>query len=147
MTDMLGTKSWANELIQNYREGFSDAEVAAALNITIREFNTQLSDNPTFAKLVDFGRTLSTAFWEGLARKNVANKSFNSSLYGFYMKNKFGWSDKVETTNTNENTNTNLDELRQQVMSKINLLVKQNHPELAEAQRVLQPVVVKEDSE
>jgi hypothetical protein len=145
MSDMMGTKSWAKELIENYRQGFSDAEVAAAMNITIREFYTQLSDNPSFAKLVEFGRTLSTAFWEGLARKNVTNKTFNSSLYGFYMKNKFGWTDKVETTNTNENVNTNLDELRSQVMDKINVLVKQNHPELAEAQHVLQAAVIKDE--
>lgn len=138
MSEVMGTKSWAKELIENYRQGYSDAEVAAALNITVREFYAQLSDNPSFAKLVEFGRTLSTAFWEGLARKNVGNKSFNGALYGFYMKNKFGWADKVETSNVTENTNINLDELRNQVMEKINQLVKQNHPELTEAQHVLQ---------
>jgi hypothetical protein len=148
MSAMLGTTtSWANELIENYRQGFSDAEVAAALNITIREFHTQLADNASFAKLVEFGRTLSAAFWESLARKNVGNKAFNSSLYSFYMKNKFGWADKVETTSVGENTNINLDELRQQIYQKVGQLVKQNHPELADAQRVLQPVLVKELSE
>lgn len=145
MSDVMGTKSWAKELIENYRQGFSDAEVAAAMNITIREFYAQLSDNPSFAKLVEFGRTLSTAFWEGLARKNVTNKAFNSSLYGFYMKNKFGWTDKVETSNTNENVNTNLDELREQINLKISQLVKQNHPELADAQHVLQASVKERD--
>jgi len=147
MSEVMGTKSWAKELIENYRQGFSDAEVAAAMNITVREFYTQLADNPSFAKLVEFGRTLSTAFWEGLARKNVSNKAFNSSLYGFYMKNKFGWTDKVETSNTNENVNTNLDELRNQINDKIALLVKQNHPELAEAQHVLQAAAKKDEDE
>lgn len=134
------TRSWAKELIENYRQGFSDAEVAAAMNITIRAFHQQLADNPTFQKLVEFGRTLSLAFWEGLARKNVGNKSFNSPMYAFYMKNKFGWADKVETTNTNENTNIDLDTLRAEINRKIGELVKKNHPELADAQRVLVPV-------
>lgn len=141
MSDVqVDTRSWAKELIENYRQGFSDAEVAAAMNITIKAFHQQLSDNPTFQKLVEFGRTLSLAFWESLPRKNVLNKSFNGPVYAFYMKNKFNWADKVETTNANENTNTNLDELRQEVSRKVAELVKANHPELADAQRVLLPV-------
>ena len=141
MSEVMGdTRSWAEQLIENYRQGFSDAEVAAAMNITIKAFHQQLADNPTFARLVEFGRTLSLAFWESLPRKNVSNKSFNGPVYAFYMKNKFGWADKVETSNVNENTNTNLDELRSEVNRKIAELVKLNHPELADAQRVLVPV-------
>ncbi len=141
MSEVMGTeKAWATELINNYKEGFSDAEVAAAMNVTIKEFQNQLANNPTFAKLVEFGRTLSLAFWEGLARKNVSNKTFNGALYGFYMKNKFGWADKIDTNNTSENTNVPLDELRASVMRDIDRLVKANHPELSEAQRVLRPV-------
>jgi hypothetical protein len=141
MTEVLGdTRSWAKQLIENYKEGFSDAEVAAAMNITIREFHAQLSNNPSFQKLVEFGRTLSLAFWEGLARKNVANKTFNGALYSLYMKNKFGWADKIDTTNNNENTNISLDELKTQVMRDIDRLVSKGHPELTEARKVLQPV-------
>lgn len=134
------TKSWAKELIENYKNGFSDAEVAAAMNITIREFRRQTAENPSFSKLVEYGRTLSTAFWEGLARKNVNNKNFNTSLYNFYMKNKHGWADKVETSSVNENTNMNLDSLKEEIQKKLKKLVDQNTPELADAQRILQPV-------
>lgn len=138
-------KSWAKEMIENYRQGFSDVEVAAAMEITARQFKETISDNPTFARLVEFGRTLSLAFWEGLARKNVNNKSFNGSLYGFYMKNKFGWADKIETSNMNENTNLGSDELYQQIMHKVDALVKQNKPELADAKKVLQAVATARD--
>lgn len=134
------TRSWAKELIENYRQGFSDAEVAAAMNITIKQFYAQLAENPSFAKLVEHGRTLATAFWEGLARKNVGNKNFNTSLYNFYMKNKYGWADKVETNNTTENTNINLDQLREEINRKLKKLTDTNLPQLADAQRVLQPV-------
>lgn len=141
MSEVMGeTRSWAKELIENYKQGYSDAEVAAAMNITIRAFHQQLADNPTFARLVEYGRTLSLAFWESLPRKNVNNKSFNGPVYAFYMKNKFGWADKVETTNNNENTNVNLDELRAEVSRKIAELIKMNHPELTEAQIALMPV-------
>lgn len=134
------TKSWAKELIENYRQGYSDAEVAAAMSITLREFYQQLAENPSFSKLVEFGRTLSTAFWEGLARKNINNKNFNTSLYNFYMKNKHGWADKVETSSTNENVNINQDALKEEIYRKLKKLTDQNLPELADAKRILEPV-------
>lgn len=142
MSEVMGGSktSWAEQLVDYYSQGYSDAEVAAALKITVRDFNRQLTDNETFAKLVEYGRTLSTAFWESLARKNVNNKTFNSPLYAFYMKNKFGWADKVETTNTSENTNISMDALKQEILRKVRDLSDANTPELAAAQEVLKPV-------
>lgn len=137
---MMGGASWATQIIDYYKNGYSDMEVAASLNITKREFNAMLNDNPTFNKIVDLGRTLSAAYWEGLARTNVKNKTFNTPLYNFYMKNKFGWADKIETTNTNDNNNMNLDQLRTEVMRKVKKLVDANSPELVDAVKVLQPV-------
>lgn len=144
---MEDTRSWADKLIECYREGYSDAEVAAAMNITIKAFHSQLGENPSFAKLVEYGRTLSTAYWEGLARKNIMNKSFNTSLYNFYMKNKFGWADKVETSSVNENTNISLDDLRAQIAQKLKKLKDQNLPELTDAQMVLQAPVDSDNDE
>ena len=142
MSEVMGGSktSWAEQLVDYYSQGYSDAEVAAALKITVRDFNRQLTDNETFAKLVEYGRTLSTAFWESLARKNVNNKTFNSPLYAFYMKNKFGWADKVETTNTSENTNISMDALKQEILRKVRDLSDANTPEFAAAQEVLKPV-------
>lgn len=143
MSEVMGgsTTGLATQLVEYYSLGYSDAEVAAALKMTLRDFHRQLSDNATFAKLVEYGRTLSTAFWESLARKNVNNKTFNSPLYAFYMKNKFGWADKVETTNTTENTNISMDALKQEILRKAKDLADANTPELEDAVRVLRPVV------
>ena len=77
---------------------------------------------------------MSQAFWESQARRNLATKGFNSSLYAFYMKNKFNWADKVETTSTNENTNIGLDDLKNQLTTKIREFEKQNTPEVTDAQ-------------
>ena len=141
MSEMLGSSSeWARKLIGYYEAGYSDAEVAAELKITIKEFNKQLAENPGFNKLVQFGRTLSTAFWEGLARKNIVNKQFNTPLYNFYMKNKYGWADKIETSNSNDNTNMNMDALKAELARKLKKLSDDNSFDIAEAQRVLQPV-------
>lgn len=106
-----------------------------------------MQDNKAFAQVVEFGRTLSQAHWEGLARKNISNKSFNSPLYAFYMKNKFGWADKTETINTNENTNVNLDELRTKISRDVADFLKRNTPELTDAARVIKLLQQEEDND
>ena len=128
------TTSKARQIIDLYSVGCSDAEVAAELRITIKEYHKTVKDNAAFGKLVELGRTLSQAFWESQARRNLATKGFNSSLYAFYMKNKFGWADKVETTSTNENTNISLDDLQNQIANKLREFEKRNTPEVTDAQ-------------
>lgn len=135
------THNWAKDIVDYYSQGYSDAEVAAAMSINMRQFNAMLGDNPTFAKLVEYGRTLQRAFWEGLARKNISNKTFNAPLYKLYMANKFGWTDKVESSNVNENTNLNEDQLRAEIEKRIK---KINNPELTDAMIASQPTVQQE---
>ena len=130
-------KSLAKEIINYYSEGYSDAEVAAAMKITVREYFTQINENAVFAKLVEYGRTLSLAWWESQARLNINNKQFNTPLWVFTMKNKYGWADKVETSSVNENHNSDLDELRNRIAKQANKLAKSNHPELASAAKTL----------
>ena len=134
-------KEWAKQVVNLYSEGASDAEVAAELRVTIKEYYKQLGDNKAFAQLVEFGRTLSQAFWEKQARKNIHNKQFNSALWAFYMKNKYGWADKTETVNANENVNTDLDSLRVQVNREVAKFIKDNTPELTDAQRVVKQLI------
>lgn len=128
---------WSTGIISLYTEGGSDAEVAASLRVTLKAFYKQMQDNKAFADLVEFGRTLSQAWWERQFRKNVANKNYNSTLLTFYMKNKHGWADKVESTSSNENTNLNLDELRERALKETERFIKKYTPELTDAQRVL----------
>lgn len=138
-------KAWAKEIIEQYSAGAGDAEVAASLQITLRDYYRQLSDNAAFSQLVEYGRTLSQAFWESQFRKNLNNKGFNSPLLAFYMKNKYGWADKTETVNANENTNMDLDALRQQVTKEVGKFIKAATPELTDAQRVVKLISVETD--
>lgn len=130
-------KEWADELIDMYKDGCSDAEVAAQLKVTIAEFRRQIAENSAFAKLVEFGRTLSLAFWERQARININNKQFNTPLYNFYMKNRHGWADKIDTTSQSEVTTLDLDSLREKMTREVAKFVERNTPELTDAQRVL----------
>jgi len=148
MTDTLGSSaSWATTLVEYYRNGYSDAEVAASMNISMRQFNSMLSDNPTFAKLVEFGRTLALAWWEGQARKNLGNKQFNTPLWVFTMKNKYGWADKVETSNTSENVNYDLDTLRSEIDKKVKRLLKTNSADIVAAHEVVKPIKEEDEPE
>lgn len=134
------TTDWATQLLELYKMGCSDAEVAAEMKMPISQYRQQIKDNVTFAKLVEFGRTYSQAFWEGQGRKNIGNKSFNTPLWSFYMKNKFGWADKSEVIAQNENINTDLDGLRTQVNAQVESFIKKHKPELTDAKLLLSEI-------
>lgn len=131
-------KSWAKQIAEYYGQGYSDAEVAAELKITIKEYYQQMADNPVFAQLVEYGRTLALAFWEGQLRKNLNNKTFNTAGWKYWMANKYGWSEKTETNNNNENVNTNLDDLREKVLQQVAKFIKTNSPELTDAKKLIE---------
>lgn len=132
------TVDWAKRVSDLYAEGAGDAEVAAELRITLKQFYKQMQDNDKFNILVEYGRTLSQAWWERQFRSNLKTKGFNTSALTFYMKNKFGWADKIESNSVNENSNYNLDDLRERISNELQKFVKKNTPELTDAKRVLE---------
>lgn len=144
-TDIIQKKDWAKNIIDMYSGGASDAEVAASCRVTLAEYYNQLNDNPAFGKLAEFGRTLSQAFWEGQFRKNLTNKQFNTSLLAFYMKNKYGWADKTENVNSDTGS-TDLDTLRGQLTKQVAQFLKENTPELTDAQRLLSQMAAEIDN-
>jgi hypothetical protein len=104
-------------LLGEYSEGASDVEIARLLKITLNRFYQLIEENPAFAEFVERGRTLGRAWWESQARKNLWNKEFNTALWNFNMKNRYGWADKVESNDTTDKDPVNLDQARAQVMS------------------------------
>lgn len=132
------TANWARDVYNLYAEGAGDAEVAAHLRLTLKQFYKQMADNDKFSTLVEFGRTVSQAWWESQFRKNLKVKGFNTSALTFYMKNKYGWADKIEATNSNENLNTNLDDLKDKIASQMEEFRKRYTPELTDAKRVIE---------
>jgi hypothetical protein len=116
-------------LVEEYSAGASDVEIARLLNITITRFYQLIEENPAFAEFVERGRTLSRAWWEGTARKNLWNKEFNTALWNFNMKNRYGWADKVDTNDTTNKDPVNLDQAKSELAQAIARLSKKN-PEL-----------------
>lgn len=92
-----GERHWVDQLIDLYQEGASDVEVCRALCVSYNEFDKRYQTDPNFSKLVDYGRLAAKAWWMELGRKGASGKhSINYSVWYAVMKNRFGWSDRVE---------------------------------------------------
>lgn len=118
-----------DELTDAYGSGAADVEVARLLGITISKFYQLYENNPAFSDFVESGRTLSQAWWYEQARKGLWNKSFNTPLFNFVMKNRFGWADKIEAADTTDKDPVNLDQIKSQVSGAMKKLAESN-PEL-----------------
>ena len=114
---------------EEYSKGAGDVEIARLLGVTIARFHQMYEEIPDFAKFVDQGRTISQAWWYEQARKNLWNKDFNQGLWGFNMKNRYGWADKVDTSDKTDKEDVDLDKVKGQLAATIKRLSKTN-PEL-----------------
>ena len=68
-------------------------------------------------------------------RKNVKNKTFNTVLFNFAMKNLHGWADKVDTT-TSLDTNQSTDKARSELVALLAKLEKDD-PSLAKSLKLV----------
>lgn len=116
-------------LTEAYAEGQSDVEIAKHLGITIARFYRLYEDNTAFSEFVDAGRSLAQAWWYEQMRKGLWNKNFNTPLFNFVMKNRYGWADKTETTDTTGQDNLNADQIKTQLSIAMRKLAETN-PEL-----------------
>ena len=107
-----------DQVLALYGEGASDVEVCKHLNMTMTQFDKTYADVEAFAKIIDWGRTLGKAWWYETLRKNVKNKSFNTALFNFAMKNLYGWADKVETKDV-DTVNQSADQQRAELQAII----------------------------
>ena len=118
------------QLIEDeYSSGADDVEIAALLGITMPRFFALIQEHSAFADFIDRGRTLSHAWWVAQARKNLTTKGFNSSLWGFNMKNRFGWADKTETNDTTDKDPVDINVMRAEFESVLKRIAKTS-PEL-----------------
>ena len=125
---------WIEATMDTYRAGGSDVEVCKAIKTTLKKFNEMVASNDKFAELVEYGRLLSEAWWMEQARYSLTNKQFNTPLWAFYMKNKFGWADKTENIERLPDELANLDAVKEKLTKGLPKLLKQLRPDLTAAQ-------------
>lgn len=119
-----------------YEEGASDVEIAKILGITLTDFWKLYEEEPAFARVIDKGRTLAQAWWYEKGRTGLWNKEFNTTLWNFNMKNRYGWADKVESNDTTNKEPVNIDQAKSQLQSALKRLGKKN-PELMSGLRLV----------
>lgn len=134
------TSNWAQILVDEYAAGADDEEVMAAIRISRQDFARHYDTSPEFRELVDVGRLASAAWWKGIARKNLFNKAFNSSIWLPVMRHRFGWSDKSELNITGGNMAAKSDdELRQEIAARMPALAKKLGAVKKDSEAVLLP--------
>lgn len=88
----------AKQLPEMFANGEDVAEVATKLGISRQTFYEWLEKFPEFAAAYALGKQYSEAWWTKLGRAGAAGKvKIQPTVWIFNMKNKFNWTDKVET--------------------------------------------------
>lgn len=92
-------------VIELMLQGASLEEVAAELDITVETLSQWRNPDGEYYKhdlseAVKIGIQKSKAWWLKSGRINLENKDFSPALWYMNMKNRFGWSDKVQSENT-----------------------------------------------
>lgn len=109
-----GVRKYSPEMdqvvIDEFSEGKSIVEICQSLGIARDTFyrwtdpDDEHSYQEDFADAVEFGKTLSEAWWTAKGREYLVeykdSGKMNASLYIINMKNRFGWTDRQETTST-----------------------------------------------
>jgi hypothetical protein len=97
------------------------------LNLAPRHFQQLMQDvnASNFCEIVEIGHMLCRAFWEGIGRKALFQKGFNTGLYNMQMQNRFGWAQKSEESKTNYNVEGLAEEvIDDQIRQKLSALMK-----------------------
>jgi hypothetical protein len=89
-----------DQVIEMMAEGASKTEVAACLGINRETLNRWSKEIDEFSNAVKNGELLSQAWWEKEGRVSLRDKDFNATLWYMNMKNRHGWTDKVEKKQT-----------------------------------------------
>ena len=86
-----------DELPEMFRCGESVAEVADKIGVTKQTIYDWCRIYPEFKEAFDLGKTLAESWWTKLGREGSScDAAINSKAWSFNMKNRFGWSEKVE---------------------------------------------------
>lgn len=95
---------YCERVIEFMRSGAALVEVADDLDICVDTLAEWRKKHPEFAEAIKKGIKKSEAWWVRNGRVNLENKDFSATLWYMNMKNRFGWADKKEVTQTTEVT-------------------------------------------
>ena len=88
-----------------YEQGYADVEIMKLMGTTKEKFYELMSNDPKFREFIEMGRVLSEAWWMEQGRNNLKAKQgerFDTALYTFITKNRFGWAEKIQNSISGE---------------------------------------------
>lgn len=84
-------------------KGESIVCVAADFGVCTDKIYEWRDKHPEFQRAISRGMALAEAYWERMAKSALENRrTLNSGLWGMIMKNRFGWSDKLDSNQVTE---------------------------------------------
>lgn len=126
--------TWIEVLIKTYEDGGSDIEVCKAVKVPLNKLLEKYESDPKFRDLIDYGRLASNAWWLTQARLAIKDKTFNTPMWAFVMKNRFGWADKTESIERLPDSMADVESLRNKMRELLPGIIKQINPGITDAQ-------------
>lgn len=97
LTNSLYKPDYDNKVIELMKEGASKAEVATEIGIAEGTLYEWIKQHNSFAQAVKKGETFSQAWFVKKGKANMDKRFFQTGLWTMFMKNMFGWTDRVAT--------------------------------------------------
>lgn len=96
-------ENWYDDILKLYKEGGSDVEVKALIygwrgSLSNDLWERWMEEEKEFSETIKVGKMLSEAWWSKSGRTNLTNKKFSYTGWYMNMKNRFGWTDRVDNT-------------------------------------------------
>lgn len=91
-------EGWDNIILELSKEGASIVELAVALDICKDTFYALSEREPIFFAAVKKCKEHCEVWWLKQGRTNLQTKDFSYAGWYMNMKNRFGWTDRVDTT-------------------------------------------------
>lgn len=103
-------KEFCEKLVKHLSDGFSFESFAGLVDVCEDTIYEWCNKHPEFSEAKKRGYAKNRLWWETQGNGNLLtdkNKSFNSTVWIFNMKNRHGWRDKKEVEIPNANVNLN----------------------------------------
>ena len=99
------SKKYCKIVLEKMKRGDSVVSCCAEIGISRDTFYNWVKDHPEFSDTWERGMVLAESWWENIGRMgamgleistNGKTGRVNPSIFSFFMKNRFGWADRVE---------------------------------------------------
>lgn len=99
-------EDYGYKVVELMKEGCSIAEICLELDICKQTFYNWCEENKEFLDAKKKGQFFSEGWWMKQGRINLMNKDFSYTGWYMNMKNRFGWTDRVDQTSKGKEINS-----------------------------------------